>query len=285
MTHVECRAVERTDPTYQDFVFRTVNIGGQTIRACVRPGEPHLTPLLIFNGIGASLELLFPFVKALDPAQEVITFDVPGIGGSSAALSPYRFAGLAKLVTRLLDTLGYSTVNVAGISWGGFLAQQFAHDHPTRCSKLILAATSAGCFMIPPKASVLWKMASPRRYTDPAYGVSIAPEIYGGEFRTNPELAREHFRKMQKAPTVGMGYYYQAMTVWWWSSLWWLHNIKQPTLVLAGDDDPIIPLVNMRILANLIPNAQLHIVNDGHLFLITQAAVIVPLVSAFLAQS
>lgn len=283
---LERRITERTDPTYQAFVFRTVTIGGQTIRVCVRPGESHLTPLLIFNGIGASLELLFPFVKALDPAQEVITFDVPGVGGSSTPLLPYRFSGLAKLVTQLLDVLGYSTVNVAGISWGGFLAQQFAHDHPTRCSKLILAATSAGVFMVPPSLKVLALMASPRRYTDPAYGARIAPDIYGGMFRTNPTLAAEHFAKLQAAPSSkGFGYYYQTAAVYWWSSLFWLHQIKQPTLVLAGSDDPIIPLVNMRVLAACIPKAQLHVIDDGHLFLLTQAPVIVPMVATFLADS
>lgn len=281
----ERRLTDRSDPLYTEFVFQTINIGGQTIRVCIRPGKANLTPLLVFNGIGASLELLFPFVKALDPDQEVIAFDVPGVGGSSTPWFPKRFPELATMVTKMLDVLGYTTVNVAGISWGGFLAQQFAHDHPTRCSKLILAATSAGVFMVPPSARVLWLMASPRRYTDAAYGAEIAPEIYGGAFRTNPELAAEHFKKMQsaQASSGGLGYYYQTMAVYWWSSLFWLHNIKQPTLVLAGSDDPIIPLVNMKTLATFIPNAKLHVVDDGHLFLITQAEVIVPLVTAFLA--
>lgn len=267
------------------FKYHTVKIGSQIIRACIRPGEPHLTPLLIFNGIGASLELLNPFVEALDPAQEVITFDVPGIGGSSTPWWPYRFSALGNLVTQMLDQLGYGMVNVAGISWGGFLAQQFAHDHPSRCGKLILAATSAGVFMVPPSARVLYLMASPRRYSDPEYGALIAPEIYGGMFRTNPEVAAQHFSKMQADKAVGRGYYYQAMAVYWWSSLLWLHRIKQPTLVLAGSDDPIIPLVNMKTLAAFIPNSHLHIIDDGHLFLLTQAEVVVPLVSAFLADA
>lgn len=271
--------------TSKGFVFRTFRMGDQTIRTVVRPGKPHLTPLLIFNGIGASLELVLPFIEALDPDQEVIAFDVPGVGGSSTPLLPYRFSALAKLVTQLLDALGYTKVNVAGISWGGFLAQQFAHDHPSRCGKLILAATSAGCFMVPPSPRVLWLMASPRRYTDPAYGAKIAPEIYGGEFRTNPALAAGHFEKMQGASSGGLGYYYQTMAVYWWSSLFWLHKIKQPTLVLAGNDDPIIPLVNMKTLAAFIPNSELHVINDGHLFLITQAKTIAPLVMSFLTGS
>lgn len=89
----------------QPFVFRTIDLDGQTIRTAVRPGKEGSTPLLIFNGIGANLELVFPFVQALDPELEVIAFDVPGVGGSSTPSVPYRFPGLAKLAARMLDYL------------------------------------------------------------------------------------------------------------------------------------------------------------------------------------
>lgn len=263
------------------FVFRTIDIDGQIIRTAVRPGGTRLTPLIVFNGIGASLDLVLPFVAALDPDQEVIAFDVPGVGESPAPRYPYRFSGLADTVAKLLDVLGYDQVNAIGISWGGFLAQVFAHDHPSRCSKLILAATTHGVFGVPPSPRVLALMASPRRYTDPEYGASIAPEIYGGSFRNNPELCARHFAKMK--PAGGKGYTYQVLAVYWWTSLHWLHRIKQPTLVLAGNDDPLIPLVNMQTLANWIPNSELHVIDDGHLFLITQAETVAPLVTSFLS--
>lgn len=70
------------------YIFRTVELDDQSIRTAVRPGKPHLTPLLIFNGIGANLELVFPFIEALDPDLEVIAFDVPGVGGSSTLAAP-----------------------------------------------------------------------------------------------------------------------------------------------------------------------------------------------------
>ncbi|MDY7072279.1 2-succinyl-6-hydroxy-2,4-cyclohexadiene-1-carboxylate synthase [Pseudomonas hunanensis] len=145
----------------QPYIFRTVELDNQSIRTAVRPGKPHLTPLLIFNGIGANLELVFPFIEALDPDLEVIAFDVPGVGGSSTPRHPYRFPGLAKLTARMLDYLDYGQVNVIGVSWGGALAQQFAHDYPERCKKLVLAATAAGAVMVPGKPKVLWMMASP----------------------------------------------------------------------------------------------------------------------------
>lgn len=266
----------------QPFVFRTIDLDGQTIRTAVRPGKEGSTPLLIFNGIGANLELVFPFVQALDPELEVIAFDVPGVGGSSTPSVPYRFPGLAKLAARMLDYLDYGQVNAIGVSWGGALAQQFAHDYPERCKKLILAATSAGAVMVPGKPKVLMRMASPRRYIQPSYGVHIAPDIYGGAFRRDPKLAMAHASKVRSSGKLG--YYWQLFAGLGWTSIHWLHRIRQPTLVLAGDDDPIIPLINMRVLAWRIPNAELHVIDDGHLFLVTRAESVAPIIMKFLAE-
>lgn len=262
----------------QPFVFRSIDLNGHTIRTAVRPGKNHLTPLLIFNGIGASTELVFPFVDALDPDLEVIAFDA-GVGGSSTPRRPYRFPGLAKLAARMLDYLNYGQVNAIGVSWGGALAQQFAHDYPERCKKLVLAATSAGMAMVPGKPRVLWLMASPRRYIQPSHVIRIAPEIYGGAFRRDPHMAANHAAKVRSSGKLG--YYWQLFAGMGWTSVHWLHKIHQPTLVLAGDDDPLIPLVNMRLLAWRIPNAELHIIDDGHLFLITRAEAVAPIIMGF----
>ena len=53
--------------------------------------------------------------------------------------------------------------------------------------------------------------------------------------------------------------------------------------MLSGDDDPIVPLVNGRILARLIPRARLHVVpGGGHLFLLEEAGEMADLVTRFL---
>ena len=84
--------------------IRSLTIDGQRLRIGIRVGVPRLPPLIVFNGIGASLELIEPFVSAL-PEREVVAFDVPGSGGSPASLLPYRFPGLARLAHRLLGEL------------------------------------------------------------------------------------------------------------------------------------------------------------------------------------
>jgi poly(3-hydroxyalkanoate) depolymerase len=233
----------------------------------------------MFNGIGANIELVAPFLAALK-GPEAIIFDVPGVGGSPVPALPYRPWTLARLSARLLDQLGHERVDVLGVSWGGALAQQFAFQHARRCRRLVLAATSPGHLMVPGKLAVLLKMASPRRYRDPEYMNRIAGELYGGALRHSPELAREHLRHVRWSSDYG--YYLQLLAGVGWSSLPWLRLLRQPTLVMYGADDPLVPAANARILAALIPDSRLVSIDDGHLFLVTSAAESAPLIRDFL---
>ena len=262
--------------------YHELNLEGVKIRAAVRAGTGDGLPLLLFNGIGASIELLLPFIESL-PEREIIAFDAPGTGKSSAPSGLWRPRHYAKLANSLLDRLGYSEVHALGVSWGGGIAQQFARDYPARCRRLILAATSAGNLMVPGKPSVLLRMSNPLRYLGPQYMERMAPKIYGGSLRTNKLRAREHARQM-RPPSI-KGDYYQLLAILGWSSLPWLHKLKQPTLVLAGDDDPIVPLINARILAARIPDARLRVVDCGHLFLLTRAGVLAPEIEEFLGRN
>ena len=67
-----------------------------------------------------------------------------------------------------------------------------------------------------------------------------------------------------------------------WTSIPWLRRLRQPTLILAGKDDVIVPPINATILARLIPHAMLHLFNGGHLFLLTEKEQVALLVHAFL---
>jgi poly(3-hydroxyalkanoate) depolymerase len=262
--------------------IRNVDLDGQQLRIGVRRGRGNMPPLLLFNGIGANLELVHPLLEAMERPEAVI-FDVPGVGGSPPPVLPYRFSTLAFLSDKLMQRLGYGgQLDVLGVSWGGALAQQFAHQFPTRCRRLILASTSPGAIMVPGKLSVLSKLIAPRRYTDPDYLQKIGGEIYGGAYRRDPSLLKEHSRHMRSPG--GRGYLYQLLAAWGWTSLPWLGALRQPTLVMHGNDDPIVPLVNAKILSATIPNAKLYVIDDGHLFLVTRAREVAPVVEKFLAQ-
>jgi len=170
-----------------------VQIGPQRIRYGVRAGDSSRVPLLVLNGLGANIELARPFIDALN-APPIIIFDVPGVGGSPTPRSPYRPAGIARIAEGLLDHVGISGVDVLGVSWGGAIAQQFALRNPVRCRKLVLAATSPGALMVPGRPSVLFRMATPRRYVDPAHARRVAGHIYGGDFRRDRALVARTLR-------------------------------------------------------------------------------------------
>ena len=264
--------------------FLRVRVLGHDVRVAVRPGTAPGPPLVLCNGIGASLDLLQPFVDEVDPRIEVVRFDVPGVGGSPMPKVPYNFALLACLVGRLLDRLGHDRFDALGISWGGGLAQQLAFQYPRRCRRLVLVSTGTGMLMVPAHPRVLSKMLSPRRYRDPAYAKTIAPTLYGGQLRRQPDEVR-HVVHEQERLGPRAGYFFQLLAGVGWSSLPALPLIRQPTLVLAGNDDPIIPLANARILRALLPNASLHVFDDGHLGLVTSADELGPLVSRFLTSA
>jgi poly(3-hydroxyalkanoate) depolymerase len=259
--------------------LQDLTLRGRRVRVATRPGSG--TPLVLCNGIGAGLDLLQPFVDALDPAIPVVRFDVPGIGGSEPPRLPYTFASLAMLLGRVLDRLDIAEVDVLGISWGGALAQQFAFQNPRRCRRLVLVSTATGWMMVPAHPRVLSKMVTPQRYRDPGYAEAIAASLYGGRMREEPGLARVLLNG--HAPPASLrGYGLQLAAGLGWTSLPFLPLIRQPTLVVAGADDPIIPMANARIMTRLLANADLHVHPDGHLGLITRADELAPRIAAFL---
>jgi poly(3-hydroxyalkanoate) depolymerase len=263
-----------------------VTVRGRRLRVAVRPADgagPPRPPLLLLSGLGARLEVLDPLVEHLPPELEVIRLDVPGVGASPAPALPYHYARLASLVADLLRTLGHDRVDVLGYSWGGGLAQQFALTQARRCRRLVLAATATGAVMVPARPHVLARMLTPRRHRDPAYARRIAGQLYGGSMRTHPERAGQALRAHARSGST-RGYLYQLLAIGGWTSLAVLRLIRQPTLVLAGDDDPLIPTINARILDRAIPHARLHLYRGGHLTLVTEPAELAPVIDAFLTE-
>lgn len=108
----------------------------------------------------------------------------------------------------------------------------------------------------------------------------MSQETLGREIRENPELAATHGNAIRSGGSLG--YYWQLLGVTGFTSIHWLHRLRQPTLILSGTDDPIVPLINARIMARLIPNARLHVFDDGHMGLLTSAGTLAPVVRRFL---
>ena len=260
--------------------FEMIRAGGRMLRVAVWKAEhePFERPLLFFNGIGANIEAMSPLADWFAD-RDLITFDMPGVGKSPAPVVPYTAYSMAWRATRVLDALGYDKVDVMGVSWGGGLAQQFAFQHAARTGKLVLAATSAGLFMVPGNPATLTKMATPRRFIDRDFLLDNFRALYGDE----AEGAHDHAARLT-APSR-RGYFYQLGALMGWTSVWFLPFLRAETLILMGDADHIVPPVNGSILASLMPKARLEIVRGGHLFLLSRASDVMPIVRSFLAET
>jgi poly(3-hydroxyalkanoate) depolymerase len=277
---------------------RTLTVAGRRIRVAVRPasGAPapgpdrgsdvSFRPLVLVNGIGASLELFEPLVAVLDPRREVVRFDVPGIGGSQASTLPLPMAALSTLLADLLDQLddltgaSHRVVDVLGLSWGGGIAQQFALQYPRRVGRLALVSTGTGVMMVPARFGVLARMLTPRRYNDRSYRHAAGREIYVAE---DQDAVDALFSRVH--PVRATAYLHQLFALTTWTSLPVLPMITAPTLVLAGRQDPVIPVVNAHIMGSLLPHGTVHLHEGGHLGLLTRPRELGRVVEDFLGPN
>jgi poly(3-hydroxyalkanoate) depolymerase len=240
------------------------------------------TPLLLLHGIGAHIDMWEPLERELN-GRHVIAFDPPGTGESPRLTSPRRMGGLAKIVCELLDALGHEQVDVLGVSFGGALAQVLARKYPGRVRRLVLCSTSAGFVCVPPKPLPLLMLLTPARYYNRTLFRFMMPRLAGGRTaRDQSALAEQADARLSKPPDL-LGYAFQLYAASGWTSAHYLHRLTQPTLVIAGDDDPVIPLANARLLAHRIPRARLHVLHGGgHLFLLDEPERVVGEIEEFL---
>jgi poly(3-hydroxyalkanoate) depolymerase len=256
-----------------------VEAGGLRLRVA-RHGAGR--PLLLITGIGANLDMWAPLARLVDD-RELVAFDAPGVGLSQRPRLPLRMGDLARIVRELLDELALEQVDVLGYSFGGALAQELARRAPERVRRLVLCATGPGLGGVPPRPMAALMLATPARYYHPKLLELTVPHIAGGRTaRDRTVLAAQAAERLARPPDV-LGYAYQLYAAAGWSSLPWLHRVRQPTLIVAGDDDPTVPLLNARLLAARLPDARVHVIKGGgHLFLLDEPHSALPEIGAFL---
>jgi poly(3-hydroxyalkanoate) depolymerase len=239
-------------------------------------------PLLLITGIGASIGMWEPLTRRLT-GRELIAFDAPGCGESQRPRRPLRMRELAGVVRELMDALELERPDVLGYSFGGALAQELAHRSPDRVRRLVLCATGPGLGGVPPKPLAALALATPARYYHPRLLALSVPYIAGGRTARDPQALAAGAQTRLASPPGPLGYAFQLYAAAGWTSLPWLHTLRMPALVVAGDDDPSVPVRNARLLASRLPDAQLHVVEGGgHLFLLDEPESAVPAIESFL---
>src|SRR4051812_46285806 len=242
-------------------------------------------PVLALNGIGAHLAMWRPLERALDGIR-LIAFDAPGSGRSQTPPAPLTLAGHARVAERVLDALGYDRVDVLGYSFGGLVAQHLARRAPGRVRRLVLACTTPGWGGVSGSWRAMVHVSTPLRYYSRAYYERSIGELVGGRARTDADWLARHGEERRAHPPAPLGYAWQlaALSVPP-GTLPWLHTLPQPTLVVAGDDDPLLPAVNSLMLAERIPRARLLLApGEGHLLLLDPDSAAHPVIRDFVTS-
>lgn len=209
------------------------------------------TPLLFLNGIGADIAAAAPLLARIGE-REVWTLDMPGVGGSPDALLPYSAPAMAATVMEVAGRFGHDSIDLAGFSWGGALAQQVAVQFPGRIRRLILLATTPS-------------IAAP--------GIGWAAMLDGDMLASG--------MKLPAATPLGLAF--QGMAMAGWSSAAMLPGLRRrPVLILMGEQDGVIPAWHGEMIAGLIDGAVLEMMPGSHLFPFTHAPAVAARVSAFL---
>lgn len=239
-------------------------------------------PLLLINGLGGCLEGWAPLVRQL-PGRELIMVDHPGTGLSDVPQHLMSMGQLAAMYVAVLDSLEFDRVDVLGFSFGGTVTQQIARDFPERVRSIILAATSPGFGGFPADPMTLMVASNPFRYQFTSIREMSAPLLYRGRVGREPGLFETELRGWTTHTASMKGVFFQVAAFSVWSSLPWLRTLNVPTLVLGGQEDPMAPATNSRLLAAAIRGARLRLIDQGgHLFLFDRASETAPVIEEFL---
>ena len=240
-------------------------------------------PLFLVPGLGCNAEMWAPFVERF-PDRRLISFDAPGTGRSSTPIYPISVESLAALAVAVLDNRRIARTDVIGYSYGGAVAQQLAYDYPERIKRLVLASTTCGVGSVLGSLEALAVLATPLRFYSPSYFERTAAGVYGGVTGRDAALRQRNVQARYQLPPSSYGYAMQLLGGMAWSSWSFLPKIRHETLVICGDDDPLVPVANGKMLANRIPRARLEIVErGGHLLLWDDAERVAPRIGRFVA--
>ena len=247
-------------------------------------------PLVLIYGYAGHSGLWFRQIPILSKKYRVIAFDNRGVGRSDKPYIPCTMGMMAGDIAGLLDMIGIDTAHIFGISMGGMIAQHFALNYPQRVISLILGCTyCGGVHSIQPKPesiAALFDFECMKKMTPEEIVRQAIPFCFSQEFiEKNPDIVDKRVAKQLEYPTPSHGATRQAEAIMGHDTYERLPEIKLPTLVIAGDNDRLIPVENSRILASRIPEAELVIIKGaGHEFFIEDAEEANKIVLSFLGR-
>lgn len=232
-------------------------------------------PLVLINGLAFPMDLWFMQIRELSRRFRVIAMDNRGIGRSGKPDEEYTIPLMASDTAELLKALGIEKAHVAGLSMGGFIAQELALTHPDLIDRLILIATGTGGPQLHEASRDFWKEVSA------AIKGLKPPDAYRTDMTlmTAPSFAEEHPDILAESVSLRLkniqplyAFLRQQRAAHAFSSNERIHLVSRPTLIILGDKDRLFPIQLAGDFRKKLPQARFNIYEDcGHAILLERA--------------
>jgi 3-oxoadipate enol-lactonase len=221
-------------------------------------GKKDRPVLMLSHSLGSSLVMWHPQMETLEARYAVLRYDIRGHGRSEVTKGPYTLGLMAEDVIGLLDALRISRVHFVGLSMGGMIGLCVALNYPDRLQSLLLCDTSSivskeGYLNIQERIDTARDKgmealvdARVERWFTPSF-ISKNP--------TELELLRKQF-----LATPVEGYIKCSQALQGLNYLHRLSEIKIPTLIMVGEEDPATPVTDSKMLNEGIQNSELVII-------------------------
>lgn len=229
------------------------------------------SPLVLISG-SANVMDAWPssFLNEMALTHKVIIFDNRGVGNTTIGIQPFTVQQFADDTAKFLDALKIHKADILGFSMGSFIAQQFTLEHPEKVNKLVLYGSSCGGKDAIPQPPEIVKIISDivnNQTTDEKTILSLTFPLQWIE--ANPNY-QDNIPKSKEIITLStVKKQFEAVEDWvatnWNGTCTKLQNIKNPTLVISGLNDAVIPSENSLIIAEKIKRSWLLQINGaGH---------------------
>jgi 3-oxoadipate enol-lactonase len=221
--------------------------------------------IVLINGLADDLETwAFQMGDFLGAGYRVLRFDNRGIGGSSKPAGPYSSRLLADDAKALVDSLGISDFHLMGVSMGGMIAQEYALAYGADLRTATFACTYAAPGPFCSRMFAMWEAMAPvtgvpfimRDVTLWAFTVPF--------FTERAADAAEFETAMRYMDQPAHAYLAQLAVIQEHDTTARLGRLGVPALVLAGEQDILIPVALSRQLAGLVPGAEWATTKGGH---------------------
>ena len=228
-------------------------------------------PLVLIMGLRRNIEWWYRQIATLSQHFQVIAFDNRGAGRSDKPLMEYSISLFADDTAGLMETLDIQNANILGVSMGGYIAQELAINYPEKVRGLILSCTSCGG-----ERAVLMSEERMQKFTANA---GLQPEEIlrkDMDIYFSDSFVNRYPEKIEEFIQISLRYYQPPDAFERQFDACLRHDtgerlkqITAPTLIMTGDDDPLVPSENSEILRALIPHSKLSIFAKGrHCFFI-----------------